>query len=92
MIKHRIFATFLIAGTLSLPAPAYANHGDPVYNTHYYSDATYTQEVGFDQGDCFWFGAGYSSHTGQATSYIQYELIGYCARNEYGHGSYWEPL
>lgn len=90
MIKRRMVATLVVASAFSLPAPAYANHGDPVYNTHYYSDATYTEEVGFDQGDCTWYGAGYSSHTGQATSYIVYEQIGYCARDEYG--VYWEPL
>lgn len=92
MIKRRIVAILMVAGVLSMPGPAFASHGDPIYNTRYYSDATYTQEVGFDQGDCFYFGAGYSSHTGQATQYIVYEHIGYCARNEYGYGSYWEPL
>lgn len=92
MIKRRIAAAALAAVAFSLPAPAYASHGEPIYNTRYYSDATYTQEVGFDQGDCCYFGACYTSHTGQSTNYIQYEHIGYCARNEYGYGSYWEPL
>lgn len=92
MIKRRIVAALLVTSVFSLPAPAFASHGDPIYNTRYYSDATYTQEVGFDQGDCTFYGAGYSSHTGQATQYIQYELIGYCAPNDYGPGSYWEPL
>jgi len=86
MIKRRIVATLFVAGVLSLPAPAFANHGDPIYNTHYYSDSTYTDEVGFDQGACYYFGAGYSSHSGQATNYILYEHIGYCDRGM------WEPL
>ncbi|MFL6843674.1 MAG: hypothetical protein ACJ8ER_02195 [Allosphingosinicella sp.] len=92
MIKRRIAATLLVAGVMSLAGPATANHGQPVYNTHYFSDATYTQEIGFDQGDCCYFGACYSSHTGQSSNYIQYEQIGYCAKEEYGPGSYWEPL
>ena len=91
MIKRRMVAGLLVAGVFSLPGPAYASHGEPIYNTRYYSDATYTQEVGFDQGDCCYFGACYVSHTGQATNYIQYEHIGYCA-NDGGGRPYWEPL
>ncbi|MEO7827239.1 MAG: hypothetical protein ABIR60_08880 [Allosphingosinicella sp.] len=90
MVKRKIFGALLVASVFSIPVPAFANHGEPVYNTIYYSDATYTQQVGFDQGECFYFGAGYSSHTGQSTNYIEYQLIGYCAND--GHGSYWEPL
>jgi hypothetical protein len=92
MSKSKLFAATLVAGIFVMPQPAIASHGDPIYNTRYYSDATYTQEVGFDQGDCCYFGACYVSHTGQATNYIQYEHIGYCAPNEWGPGSYWEPL
>jgi hypothetical protein len=90
MIKRRIVATLLVAAVFSGPGPAYASHGDPIYNIRYYSDATYTVEVGFDQGDCSWYGAGYSSHSGQSTPYTVYEQIGYCARD--GYGVYWEPL
>ncbi len=90
MIKRRIAATLLVACMLSAPGPAYASHGDPVYNIRYYSDSTYTVEVGFDTGDCTYYGAGYSSHSGQSTPYAVYEQIGYCAADEWGN--YWEPL
>jgi hypothetical protein len=87
MIKRRLlFALALIGSISATPGPALAQQGDPVYNTRYYSDATYTVEVGFDQGECYYFGPGYSSHTGQSTPYIQYELIGYC------YQGMWEPL
>ena len=92
MIKRRIAATLLVAGVLSMPGPAFASHGEPVYNTIYYSDATYTQQVGFDQGDCCYFGACYVSHTGQSSNYIEYQHIGYCAPPDYGYAYYWEPL
>ncbi len=86
MIKRRIFAIFLVAATLSMPGPAFANHGDPIYNIRYYSDSTYTVEVGQDLGACYYFGAGYYGHTGQSTAYPIYELIGYCDRG------IWEPF
>jgi hypothetical protein len=92
MMKRKIAAALLAAAVLSAPGPALANHGEPVYNTVYYSDATYTTEVGRDNGDCCYFGACYPTHTGQSSNYIQYEHVGYCARNEYGYGAYWEPL
>jgi hypothetical protein len=88
MTMRRLLAAAVVAAVLATPVPAFAGQGDvePVYNTHYYSDSTYTVEVGFDQGNCYYFGPGYSSHSGQATSYIQYELIGYC------YEGMWEPL
>jgi hypothetical protein len=83
---RRLFAAALAAAVFVTPMPALAQAGEgPVYNTHYYSDATYTVEVGFDQGLCFYFGPG-SGHSGQATDYYQLEYIGYCY-----HGSL-EPL
>jgi len=87
MITRRlILALSLLAGLSATPGPALAMQGDPIYNIRYYSDATYTVEVGFDQGACYYFGAGYSSHTGQSTPYPQYELIGYCDRG------IWNPI
>jgi len=86
MNMRRLFAAAAAALVFAAPVPAFAQQGEPVYNTHYYSDSSYTVEVGFDQGACYYFGPGYSSHTGQSSNYIQYELIGYCAGGE------WEPL
>jgi hypothetical protein len=50
-VKRRIVAVLRIVGGFPLQAPADASHGQPIYDSRYYSDATYTQEVGFDQGD-----------------------------------------
>ncbi|HEX8124469.1 MAG TPA: hypothetical protein VF652_05285 [Allosphingosinicella sp.] len=84
MTKGRLIAAMLgVAATLSLPAPVFANHGDPIYRIRYYSDSSYAQQVGQDDGYCIYYGPAYS-HTGQATNYATYELLGYCAeRGEY---------
>jgi hypothetical protein len=86
MIKRRIVATLLVVATLSLPAPAFANHGEPIYYIRFYSDSSYTQQVGEDVGYCIYYGAAYS-HSGQSTEYPVYEHIGYCAE-----GGDYEPL
>jgi hypothetical protein len=89
MIKRRIVATLLVAATLSLPAPAFANHGIPIYYIHFYSDSSYMQQVGEDIGYCSIYGPAYS-HSGQSTAYDTQELIGYCADD--GYGVYQEPI
>lgn len=87
MITRRlIIALALAAGIAANPGPALALADGPIYNTHYYSDATYTVEVGFDLGNCTVYGPGYAYHSGQATPYIQYELTGYCINGE------WQPF
>lgn len=86
MLKKKFAGMLLVATVLSVPAPVYANHGDPIYNIRYYSDSTYTVQVGEDLGACYYFGAGYYSHSGQSTAYAVYEHIGYCDRGN------WEPL
>jgi hypothetical protein len=82
MIKRRLIATLLVSGALSMPGPAFA-HGEPVYNKIYYSDATYTEQVGYAEGGCNHFGAGYAFPTGQTTNYVVYEPFGYCFRGEW---------
>lgn len=89
MIKRRIVATLLVAATLSVPAPAFAHHGTPIYYYRFYSDSSYTQQVGEDIGYCTFYGTGYS-HSGQSTAYSTQELIGYCADD--GQGVYQEPI
>lgn len=89
MNKGRIAKMLLVAGIMAMPGPAAANHGDPMYRYKFYSDATYTQQVGEDQGYCAFFGVGYT-HSGQSTNYYTADLIAYCAND--GHGWYEEPI
>lgn len=89
MIRGKIAGALLVAAMLSVPAPTFANHGDPIYRIRYYTDSTYTNQVGVDQGDCSIYGTVYS-HSGQTTQYETYELLGYCAND--GGRAYWEPF
>lgn len=89
MMKRKIVGASLIAAVLSIPAPVYASHGDPAYYIRYYSNSSYSTQVGEDIGNCSYYGVVYS-HSGQTTQYSTQELIGYCAND--GQGSYWEPL
>lgn len=90
MTKRKIVAALLVTASLSMPGPAFANHGAPLYDTYYYSDATYTQVVGYDPVDCCYNGPCYPTHTGQSSNYVQNVHVGYCARD--GGVAYWEPL
>ena len=86
MIKRRIAQALLTAGVLSMPGPVFADHiGDPVYDIYYYSDSTYTVQVGFDEGRCYYFGPGYG-HEGQTTEYAVYQYKGHCS------GGYWVEI
>lgn len=52
---------------------------EPIYNYHYFSDASHTNEVGFWGGACYSFGAGVEQYpTGQVTSYYELEQTGWC--------------
>jgi len=89
MLKGKIAGMLLAATVFSLPAPVYANHGDPIYYIRFYSDSSYTQQVGEDVGYCSYYGTAYS-HSGQSTNYATYDHIGYCAND--GRGTYLEPI
>jgi hypothetical protein len=82
MIKRRMIAVLLSAAVLSAPVPAFSHHGEPLYRIKFYSDSSYTQQVGEDWGFCASFGVRYS-HTGQATDHALYQLEGYCIDGEY---------
>lgn len=76
----------LVACISSTPQPALANHiGDPVYRIRFFTDSSKAVQVGEDVGDCRYVGVTYS-HTGQATEFSDYQLIGYC------NGGYWVEL
>jgi len=86
MVNLRLVSAALAAAVFLSPGAALAGDLEPVYNIYYYSDSTYTQQVGFDQGGCSYYGAGYVSHSGQSTPYADYQLVGYCYEGN------WEPL
>jgi hypothetical protein len=85
MIKRKVVAATLAAAVLMSPTAALAGDREPVYHIYYYSDASYSQQVGFDQGDCSHYGVLYY-HSGQSTAYAVYEHVAYCTDGQ------WEPL
>jgi hypothetical protein len=86
MVNRRLVSAALVAAVFLSPGAALAGDREPIYNIRYYSDSTYMEQVGFDQGGCSYYGAGYVSHSGQSTPYTDYELIGYCTDGN------WEPF
>lgn len=89
MIKGKIAGSLLVASVLSVPAPVYASHGEPMYYYYYYTDATLTTQVGSATGGCSNHGVVYS-YSGQRTNYFTSEHIGYCAND--GWGPVLEPV
>ncbi|HYI39685.1 MAG TPA: hypothetical protein VE053_05125 [Allosphingosinicella sp.] len=82
MIKKSA-AAMLVTAALSMPAPAYANHGEPMYYYYYHSDSTYSVDVGMDTPGCSNHGVVYTL-SGLRTPYVTSEHVGYCANDGYG--------
>jgi hypothetical protein len=77
--QARIFSSIAVAIVLLSASPASAQQGTPVYNTDYYSDASYTEQV----GAIFWVGCDhqglpYYQQSGTITAYPNEYLVGYC--------------
>lgn len=89
MIGRKIGGMMLVAAALSIPAPVYASHGEPMYYYYYYTDSSYTTEAGMGTSGCSNHGVVYS-YTGQRTNYFTSEHIGYCAND--GWGPVLEPV
>ncbi|MBW8302379.1 MAG: hypothetical protein K0M78_00220, partial [Brevundimonas sp.] len=79
-----------LAGAAALAAPAGASVGPgdiPLYDVHYYSDATYTQMVGWQTGFCNWNNpAMLGPVQGVETAYDQQVQVGICRD---GAAIYW---
>lgn len=78
MIKRKMFAALLAATVLSLPGPVFAYHGEPMYVIRYYSDSSYSEEVGTDYPFCQYDGSVGYSHFGQTTEFIDQYVSAYC--------------
>lgn len=84
---RRTIAGLLVSALLSIPAPVYAHHGEPMYRIFYYSDAARTVEVGEEIGGCG-NGVVYTL-TGERTQYAISTLLAYCVSD--GPWPYLEP-
>ncbi len=82
MTRGKTAGIFLVAMVFSNPVPLHATHGDPMYYYYFYSDSTYSVDVGIDTPGCSNYGTVYTL-SGQRTQYVLSELIGYCANDGY---------
>ena len=90
MTKRGIVKMLLVAGVLSLPGPAYANEVVPIYRYMFWSDGTYTTQVGEDNGYCAFYGPAYT-HQGQNTQFVTSYQIANCVHDDQ-YGWYEAPL
>lgn len=88
-MRRVVFAASLaVILTLALVPSSRVSSSAAYYSYHitYYSDATYTQEVGSRDVDC----NGRSTYfTGSTSSYQQSEIVDVCCRDPGGNG--WVP-
>jgi len=88
MNRGKISGMLLVAAVFSIPAPSYASHGELMNDIYFFTDATYTVQVGHDSPDCTSYGVVYTL-SGQRTQYSYSQPFAYCAND--GYYPYMEP-
>lgn len=81
MKRARLFAAGALGALLFTAGPVAAQYGAgyaPLHEYHYYSDSTFTEEVGYEKETCNDWGVGMSHFTGTATNYVQTSIWAYC--------------
>ncbi|HEX9946908.1 MAG TPA: hypothetical protein VGA98_05140 [Allosphingosinicella sp.] len=72
--KHRLLSAAVAVGAaLAIAGPAIAQYhqgSDLLYEYYYYSDATYTDNVGYDRDTCNRWGVGRTATDGSSTPYV----------------------
>ncbi len=80
--KFKKSATLMIAAmtlfAFTSPVGAQESGWVPVYDHYYYSDASYTNQVGHNRDTCNAYGVGQTAVEGTWTSYVQNEIYAYC--------------
>jgi hypothetical protein len=72
-------AAFTMAG----PALAQYHQGEDVlYYHYYYSDGTYTDQIGYDRDTCNWYGVGRTATVGSFSNYEQTEPYAMCINGQ----------
>lgn len=84
--RRRLLAVALAMGaTLAAPAPLAAQYhtgSTPLYIYYYFSDGTYTDQIGEDRDTCNRWGIGRTATSGSWSPYVQTELWGYCVNGQ----------
>jgi len=87
ILKRALISVAALVMLLPVPAAAQVcqQGTSPLYLYTYYSDSSYTIEVGSYHDTCNCYGVGQSQLQGTATAYEQSELIGYCVNGQLVH-------
>lgn len=85
MNRGKLAIAAFVAVVMATPGPALAQESVLIYRYKFYSDSSYTTQIGEDEGYCAFFGVGYT-HTGQNSEYVTADPIAYCV----DHGYYWD--
>lgn len=80
MMRSKLAVTLLVGSIMAMPSPALAYENILIYRYKFYSDASYTQQIGEDEGYCAYFGPAYT-HTGQNSPYVTADPIAYCTND-----------
>lgn len=74
-------ATVALTAALAMPGPAMAQYHqgtDPLYEYTYYSDATFSEDVGYSRDTCNWWGVGSTAVRGTWTPHSTSQIWAYC--------------
>lgn len=82
MLKRRLACAAVALGAMTLGAqPAMAWEDGPTFNLRFYSDSSYTTQVGFARWQCI-PGPQAQLQWGYSTQYEVVDWVGYCVDGE----------
>ena len=83
--KRALLAVAVALSAVAMPGPAMAQYhrGEDILYYHYYcSDATCTDEVGWDRDTCNWYGVGRTATQGSWSAYERLEPWAMCVNGQ----------
>jgi hypothetical protein len=83
--------TVALCAAVAMPGPAMAQYhtgSDALYYHYYYSDSTYTEQVGWDRDTCNRWGIGRTATDGSWSNYVQLEIWAYCVNGQLSDDPY----
>jgi hypothetical protein len=86
-LRKRALLSLAVAASavVAMPGPAMAQYHqgeDVLYYHYYYSDATYTDQVGWDRDTCNYYGVGRTATQGSWSPYEQLEPYAMCINGQ----------
>lgn len=85
-LKRKLLtATIAVSAAFTMAGPAMAQYHegeDVLYYHYYYSDATYTDQIGYDRDTCNRWGIGRTATVGSFSNYEQTEPWAMCVNGQ----------